>query len=176
MHRQPGWAGEFLCCGLSLMAEVCPSSFPIIAPIQTLAAPGAICHEFSFQERLAPGTVIVYIVLREALKNHHILHNHGHTICNQQLKKDSKISQSAGLRLLSDCPYCVRVFLYLFLLSCGSANFRDTRGHQHFSSPPFMREHKRRSVGSIDPESLYYSEQSNKNEFTFSHTPVQRKH
>ena len=176
MHRQPNWAGEFLRCGLSLGFEARPSGFPIVAPIQTLAASGAICNEFSFQKILASGTAIVDIVLREAPENHHILHHHGYTIRHQQLKKDSKISQSAGLRLLSDCPYCVRVFLYLFLLRCGAANFRDTRGHQHFPSPPFMREHKRRSVGSIDPEHLNYSEESDKIEFTFSHTPVLCKH
>ena len=63
IYRQPGWAGEFLRCGLSLGFEVRPSGFSVVAPIQTLAASGAICNKFSFQKFLTPGTAIVAIIL-----------------------------------------------------------------------------------------------------------------
>ena len=130
--RQPnrlGW--RLFVIGLPAL-EACPFHFPIVSPIQTLAAAVAVGHKLPVQKALTPRTTVTNVIHRKMGKYSGIFHLHGHAICHQQLKKDRKISQSAGFCLLSDCPYCMYVFLYLFLLSCGSANFRDTRGHQHF--------------------------------------------
>ena len=80
ISRQPGWAGEFLRYGLSLEFEVRPSGFSVVAPIQTLSASGAICHEVSFQKLLTSGTTIVDMIFWEAAENHQISHHHGHAI------------------------------------------------------------------------------------------------
>ena len=55
MYRQPGWTGEFLHEGLSLGLEVRPSSFPVVAPIQTLATAVAVGCVFSVHAAQASG-------------------------------------------------------------------------------------------------------------------------
>ena len=128
MYRQPEMIGlaSFLRYGLSLGFEVCPSGFSIAAPTQTLAASGAICNKFSFQKFLTSGADIVAIFVSGLAENYQISHCHGHAIGKQQMKKGRKISQSARLRLLSDCRYCACAFFRLFLLGYGFAGFCDT--------------------------------------------------
>ena len=80
MYRQPGWTGEFLHDGLSLGLEVRPSSFPVVAPIQTLATAVAVGHKFPVQKSLASGTVIVDVGIREVAEQGRVSYHHGHAI------------------------------------------------------------------------------------------------
>ena len=121
----------------------CLLHFSIFAPIKALPTSGAVGHEIAVQYIPAAGTAIVKLISKGLVKNDGLVHHHGHTVRQHQLKIHRKISQIAGPPPLSDC-HNLRAFSCMMYISAYSQRILWGLDLASILSPPFMRRHKRR--------------------------------